>query len=122
MEWYICLDGKVSSVGAGALGGARPVHALCDVVGMLPRGTVCAHAGGPVSRGPAVLGEQAGHEAGLPGLGGVELGLLGHGGGGQQDNGDNTILHSTKIHYLDNSFQHVIFSTVAHYKILHFGH
>ena len=80
---HIGLDGEVRSVGAGALGGARPVHALRDVVGVLPRGTVCADAGGPVSRGPAVLVEQAGREAGLPGLGGRELGLLGHGRGGQ---------------------------------------
>ena len=73
---HIGLDEEVSSVGAGALGGARPVHALRDVVGVLPRGTVCADAGGPVSRGPAVLVEQARHEAGLPLVLGVKLGLL----------------------------------------------
>ena len=77
-ECRIGLDGEVSSVGAGALGGARPVHALRDVVGVLPRGTVCADAGGPVGPGPAVPPEQQGGESLLPELWRAMLRLLDH--------------------------------------------
>ena len=54
----VSLDGKVCTVGAGALGGARPVHALRDEVGVPPRGTVRADAGGTVGPGPTVPPEQ----------------------------------------------------------------